>query len=138
MPVGNPHTVTCVSFDSIPKAFIPIDNRCHECDKKLKDPLLLLKNAHLCEYYTTGVLHVRLTFIKICPACPMCCRYQEFTDRVHNFDNKFLISLFAYRRMLRTTLLFLTVCDMLEQYSHIKFKQQTVFTAFVALNRVTI
>ena len=40
IPVDTPHNLTSISIDCILKAFIPIENRCHECDQKLKGPLL--------------------------------------------------------------------------------------------------
>ena len=40
-----------------------------------------------------GVLHGNVTFIKLCPACRVCYRYQEFTEGVHTFDHKVLMSL---------------------------------------------
>ena len=116
IPVDIPHSVTSISIDNIPKAFIPIENRCHECDQKLKSPLLLLKNAEVLTM--SGVLHGHATFIKICPGCRMCYRYQEFTDGVHNCDDKALISLdmcLFIRENGKNHVAVGTVCDILQE-----------------------
>ena len=64
IPVDIPHNLTSICIDGIPKAFIPIESRCHECDQKLKGPLLLPKNAKVLTM--NGVLHIRVTIVKIC------------------------------------------------------------------------
>ena len=132
IPVDIPYTLTSISIDSILKAFIPIENRCYECEQRLKGPLLLSKNAKVLTM--NGVLHGRATFIMICPACRVCYRYQEFTDGVHNFDVKFLISLdmcIFIRENVKNHVAVGTVCDILQEYLHIKLKQQIVFKSYM-------
>ena len=89
--VAIPKILTSMSIERIPKAVIPIENQCHECSLNLEGPFLLLKNAKVLTM--NGILHGYAPFIKICPACQMCYRYQEYNDGVHNFDNNFLLTL---------------------------------------------
>ena len=81
-----------------------------------------------------GVLYGRVTFIMICPACRVCYRYQEFTHGVHTFDDNFLISLdmcIFIRENVKNHVAVGTVCDIIQEYLHIKLKQQTVFNAYM-------
>ena len=81
-----------------------------------------------------GALYGRVTFIMICPACRVCYRYQEFTDGVHTFDDKVLISLdmcIFIRENVKNHVAVGTVCDIIQEYLHIKLKQQTVFNAYM-------
>ena len=138
IPVDIPHNLTSISIDSIPKAFIPIENRCNECDQKLKGPLLLPKNGKVLTM--NGVLHDHTTFIKVCLACRVCYRYQDITDGVHNFDDKFLISLdmcIFIRDSFKNRVAVGTVCDILQEYLHIKLKQQTIFNAYMHVVTLT-
>ena len=138
IPVTVPPHLTSISNESIPKAFIPIENQCHECKNKLKGPFLLSKNAKILTM--NGMLYGYATFIKICPNCQMYYRYQEYSDGVHNFNDRFLISLDVcvfLRENVKQHVAVGTVCDILEEYLHVKLKQQTVLNAymhFVALS----
>ena len=87
-----------------------------------------------------GMLHSYAAFIKICPACQMCYRYQEYSAGVHNFDDRFLLTLdmcIFIRENVKQHVAVGTVCEILEQYLHRKLKPQTVLNAymhFVALS----
>ena len=82
----------------------------------------------------SGVLHGHTPFIKICPACWMCYRCQECTDGVHTFDDRVLISLdmcLFIRENVKNHVGVGTVCHILQEYLHIKLKQQTVVNAYM-------
>ena len=67
-------------------------------------------------------------------------RYQEFTDGVHNFDDKFLISLetcIFIRENVKHHVAVGTVCEILEQHLHIKLKQHTVLNAYLHFVAIT-
>ena len=99
---------------------------------KLKGPFLFSKNVKILT--KNGILHGYATFIKICPDCKMCYRYQEYTDGVHNFDDRFFLSLdmcIFIRENVKQHVAVGTVCEILEQYLHIKLKQQTVLNAYL-------
>ena len=82
----------------------------------------------------SGLLHGHITFVKICPACRMYYRYQEFADGVYNFDDKFLIALdmcIFIRENVKNHVAVGTLCEILEQYLHITLKQNTVVNAYL-------
>ena len=82
----------------------------------------------------SGLLHGHITFVKICPACRIYYRYQEFADGVHNFDDTFLIALdmcIFIRENVKNHVAVGTLCEILEQYLHIKLKQNTVLNAYL-------
>ena len=138
IPVNFPQHLTSLSNESMPKVFIPIENQCHECKNKLKDPFLLSKNAKILTM--NGMLYDYATFIKICPNYQMYSKYQEYNDGVHNFNDKFLITLVMcvfLRENVKQHVVVGTVCAILEEYLRVKLKQQTVLNAymhFVALS----
>ena len=123
MPADIPHKFIGRSVDSIPNTFIPIENQFHECNQKLKGPFLVSKNAKVLTM--SGLLQGHETFVKICRTCRMYYRYQEFTDGVHNFDDKFLFTLdtcLLIRESVKRHVAVGTVCEILEQHLHIKLK----------------
>ena len=132
IPVDIPHEFIGRSVDSIPNTYIPIENQCHECNQKLKGPFLISKNAKVLTM--SGLLQGHKTFVKICPICRVYYRYQEFTDGVHNFDDKFLITLdtcLFIRESVKHHVAVGTICEIFEQHLHIKLKQHTVLNAYL-------
>ena len=132
IPVHIPQYLRSIANESIPKAFIPIKNRCHECNENLKGPFLLSGNATILTM--KGLLQGYSTFTKSCRSCHICYRYQEYTDGVHNFNDKFLMTLdicVFMRKTLKQHVAVGTICVTLEQYLHIKLKHQTVVDAYM-------
>ena len=132
VPIYIPQDVISTSNESIPKAFLSAESLCHQCNIQLKGPLLFSKNVKILT--KNGLLHGYATFIKICPDCKMCYRYQEYTDEMHNFDDRFFLSLdmcIFIRENVKQHVAVRTVCKILEQYLHIKLKQQTVLNAYM-------
>ena len=132
IPVDIPEDVCGISLDSIPKAFIPTETKCDECKEKVRGPFLVSKNAKVLTL--SGLLYGHITFVKICLACRMYYRYQEFADGVHTFDDKFLIALdmcIFIRENVKNHVAVGTLCEILEQYLHIKLKQNTVLNVYL-------
>ena len=74
------------------------------------------------------------TFIKIYPACHMCYRYQEYTDWVHNFNDKFLLKLaicIFMRENVKQHVAIGNASEILQEYLHAKLNQQTVVNAYM-------
>ena len=64
----------------------------------------------------------------------MCYRYQEYNDGVHNFNDRYLIMLdmcVFLRENVKQHFAVGTVCAILEEYLHVKLKQQTVLNAYM-------
>ena len=107
--------IISISNESIPKAFLPVESLCHQCNMKLTGPFLFSKNVKILTKH--GLLHGYATFIKICPDCKMCYRYQEYTDGVHNFDDRFFLSLdmcIFIRENVKQHVAVGTICEILE------------------------
>ena len=57
----------------LPGKFVPIETMCHLCKQRLSKAILVLDGYE--------------SYVKKCNGCSIYYRYQEYTHRVHNFDD---------------------------------------------------
>ena len=74
-----------VNIVTVPKTFVPVEETCFYCHKKLTIAKLSSRNAKLVSL--TGVHKGYKSYVKVCNSCKIQYRYQEGCHGVHNFDN---------------------------------------------------
>ncbi|XP_073672806.1 uncharacterized protein [Garra rufa] len=76
-----------------PQNLCPIETVCQECpgDVSLSDPVLVTQNATILTNWC--IIKDVATYYKQCPQCGMFYRYQEWKDRLHNFNDHIILDI---------------------------------------------
>ncbi|KTG43471.1 hypothetical protein cypCar_00013918, partial [Cyprinus carpio] len=76
-----------------PQNLCPNETVCQECpgDVLLSDPMLITQNAKILTNWC--IIKDVATYCKQCPQCGMFYRYQEWKDRLHNFNDHIILDI---------------------------------------------
>ncbi|XP_016302132.1 uncharacterized protein LOC107658183 isoform X1 [Sinocyclocheilus anshuiensis] len=80
-------------LNDYPQNLCPNETVCQECpgDVLLSDPMLVTQNAKILTNWC--IIKDVATYCKQCPQCGMFYRYQEWKDRLHNFNDHIILDI---------------------------------------------